>query len=180
MSEKLSYTPMEFARLMGVGYTTVRNWLAKGRVPGAYLQGDGHITIRRWRIPHEALQMNRVKRGSPKGTKYRSKKDRIVELKAELDDLNKRHMALIENHAKLQGRYDQLHKEFEHAKGFARLQENHLDDSEKQIEDLKDELELAEAHIKTLQGSLEAESANVEMLTKRNIKLQAELSTEAN
>lgn len=163
MTSKLSYTPAEFAKLMGVSYSAVRHWLAKGKVPGAYKQGDGKVTIERWRIPHEALHITRTRRGSPKGVRYHSKKDQIKELRAELADLNQRHMALMEKYAGATGRIEKLQREFEHAKGFARLQENHLEDGERQLEDLKGELELAEAHIKTLQGSLEAETANYEL-----------------
>ena len=144
---KLSYTPSEFAKLMGVSDGTVRQWLARGEVPGAYQQGDGVITIKRWRIPHEALKMERKRRGAPGGPRprYHSKKDQIRELKTELADLHERHIALLEKYAGATGR----------------------------VVKLEEELELAEAHIKTLTGSLAAEEHNYEMYRKLYLEVKA-------
>jgi hypothetical protein len=59
-------TANEFARLMGVNYRTVLNWLEKGFVPGA-IEKSGPKG-RYWDIPRSALQMERPNRGVKKGS----------------------------------------------------------------------------------------------------------------
>lgn len=130
-------TVSEFAKLMGVKYQTVVWWLQKGQVPGAYQQGDGEITIKRWRIPRQALEMQRPKRGpgGPRKNKIKpdgSKDQQIKDLRGELADLNKRHNDHMLEYAGLLGRY-----------------------------------ELAQAELRTVKGSLEAELVNVEMMTRQ-------------
>lgn len=128
---KETFTVAEFAHLMGVSYGTVRYWLTKNWVPGAYEQGEKGITIRRWRIPRAALEMPRPRRGRPNEGGLIRKKDgvQLQEVKAELGTLKQQYMELMTKHASLQGKHD-----------------------------------LLEAHNKTLQGSLEAERSNVEIL----------------
>lgn len=59
-------TAMEFARLMGVSYRTVLNWLERGLVPGAVEKSGSKG--RYWQIPRTALQMERPIRGVKKGS----------------------------------------------------------------------------------------------------------------
>lgn len=87
-------TVSEFARLMGVKYQTVAYWLEKGIVPGAFQQGDGKITIKRWRIPKSALTMQRPRRGpspGPHKDKVRrvTKAQQIEALQADVELLTK-------------------------------------------------------------------------------------------
>ena len=144
MKEKLSYTPGEFAKLMGVSDGAVRDWLRKGKIPGAYQQGDGDITPKRWRIPHEALMMDRSKRGHAKGSKYRTKKDIIRELRAELADFNERHNALMEQYAGATGRCDRLEHELEHKDLIIEAQKAALKEMEARVGQLESRLELNE------------------------------------
>lgn len=157
-------TSWEFAQKMDISYHTVMRWLKFGIVPGAVKAENN----RDWVVPDEALKMKRPAPGPrPKkgvGVVRTKEESRLVqELKTELADSNKRHMELMEKYAGATGRIDKLQREFEHAKGFAKIQENHIEDFERQIEDLKGDLALAEAHIKTLEGSLAAETANYEL-----------------
>lgn len=56
IADKATYTISEFAKLKKVAYSTVVGWIKKGHLPEAFQQGDGDITIKRWRVPKEALQ----------------------------------------------------------------------------------------------------------------------------
>jgi hypothetical protein len=112
---KPTYTITEFAALMGVSYNSVRYWLKKGLVPGAYQQGgEGTPTIARWRIPAEALKMQKPKWGRPfKGGIIKSKEESklLFDARQELAELNQRHMKLMEDYAGLRGRCERLEKE---------------------------------------------------------------------
>lgn len=105
MKDKLTYSVGEFAELMKVNYNTVRYWANQGFIPGAFQQGDGVTTIKRWRIPKEALGMERPRRGrASQGGVIKNKIE--AELRAEMADLNKRHIEQIEKYAGLLGRYE--------------------------------------------------------------------------
>lgn len=105
MSDEKTYSISEFAQLMKVTYNTVRYWANQGFIPGAYQQGDGIITLKRWRIPKEALDMKRPKRGrASKGGIIKSKVE--GELRIELADLNRRHTEQVAKYAGLLGRYE--------------------------------------------------------------------------
>lgn len=65
-------TAQEFADAVDANYSTVRAWLQKGWVPGAYRIGEGVRSI--WQIPAAAVLS--FKRPKPRG---RPKKQRPVE-----------------------------------------------------------------------------------------------------
>ena len=60
------YSAVKFAEALAVNRTTVLAWLRKGIVPGAVREEivPGFI---QWRIPAEALKMERIPQGWPKG-----------------------------------------------------------------------------------------------------------------
>ena len=62
-------TATEFAKIKGVSYRTVLNWLRQGLIPGAVekISAQGKY----WEVPAAALQMEKPKRGAKKGTPHR-------------------------------------------------------------------------------------------------------------
>lgn len=104
---KSHFSVAEFSSLMGVSYNTVRYWILKDRIPNAFQIGDGDITIKRWRIPREALEMEKPKRGGRVTT--RSTRAELIE---RIQELSASFNKLLENHAGLQGRYDELEIKF--------------------------------------------------------------------
>jgi hypothetical protein len=66
-------TVREFAEAMDVTYTTAIRWLKLSIVPGAYTE-EVFPGMPVWRIPKDALQMERPKAGAPKRSAKKSKK----------------------------------------------------------------------------------------------------------
>jgi len=65
-------TAKEFAEKMDVTYTTIIRWLRLGLVPGAYAE-EVLPGMQIWRIPHEAIHMQRPRAGAPRGYKRKPK-----------------------------------------------------------------------------------------------------------
>jgi predicted site-specific integrase-resolvase len=64
----------KFAKQLGVPYATVRTWLYKGKIEGAFQIKDDRLN--HWDIPESALEEfseMRPKRGRPKGAKNKPK-----------------------------------------------------------------------------------------------------------
>lgn len=66
-------TVKEFAEKMDRSYETIIRWLARGAVPGAYIE-ELTPTIKIWRIPESALKMPVPKSGPKVGAKKGSAK----------------------------------------------------------------------------------------------------------
>jgi len=64
--ENRTMTVKEFAEAMDVTYTTVIRWLKFGIVPGAYTE-EVFPGMDVWRIPQQAVSMQRPKAGAPRG-----------------------------------------------------------------------------------------------------------------
>jgi hypothetical protein len=76
--ESKTMTVKEFAEAMDVTYTTVIRWLKVGLVPGAYTE-EVFPGMDVWRIPHEAISMQRPKAGAPRRkTKKATKKGKAA------------------------------------------------------------------------------------------------------
>jgi hypothetical protein len=68
-------TAVEFAKAMDYDYSTVMRWLRRGLVPGAEfmrISESGKFGI--WRIPQEALKMEKPRLGRKKDAKKGAKK----------------------------------------------------------------------------------------------------------
>ena len=70
---KKTMTAKEFAAAMDVDYTTAIRWLKKRLVPGAYSE-EVFPGMEVWRIPREALKMQRPKAGRSKSSAEKGRK----------------------------------------------------------------------------------------------------------
>ena len=158
---------MEFAEKMGVSYHSAMRWLRLGIVPGAVKVGPRQ----EWDVPEEALKMEKPRPG-PKYKegaiiKTRDESRQVLELRKELADLNKRHMDQMEKYAGLLGKYDKAEAAIRH---WQKLHDEMGEKFRTEV-DIRFGVEAEnanfKAYIRTLEGSLEAELANVEIRTRQ-------------